>query len=104
MTRATDLTPLLKRLRLGTMATTLPERIALARREQLDYNSFLEVILSDEVTRRENRRIEMRLQTPASRRPAAWRTSTGRSQLPWTAGCWTPSSPWSSWTGTSMSC
>ena len=22
-------------------------------------------------------------------RPAAWRTSTGRRQLPWTAGCWT---------------
>ena len=61
MTRATDLTPLLKRLRLGTMAATLPERIALARREQLDYNSFLEIILSDEVNRRENRRIELRL-------------------------------------------
>ena len=61
MTRATDLTPLLKRLRLGTMAPTLPERIALARREQLDYNSFLEIILSDEVNRRENRRIELRL-------------------------------------------
>ena len=46
MTRSTDLTPLLKRLRLGTMAATLPERIALARREQLDYNSFLEIILA----------------------------------------------------------
>ena len=33
MTRATDLTPLLKRLQLGPMAATLPERIALARRE-----------------------------------------------------------------------
>ena len=31
------------------MAATLPERIALARREQLDYASFLEIILSDEV-------------------------------------------------------
>ena len=61
MTRSTDLTPLLKRLRLGTMAATLPERIALARREQLDYNSFLEIILSDEVNRRENRRVELRL-------------------------------------------
>ena len=61
MTRSADLIPLLKRLRLGTMAATLPERIALARREQLDYNSFLEIILSDEVTRRENRRIELRL-------------------------------------------
>ena len=62
MTRSTDLTPLLKRLQLGPMAATLPERIALARREQLDYASFLEIILSDEVNRRAHRRIEMRLQ------------------------------------------
>ena len=46
VTRTTDLTPLLKRLQLGPMAATLPERIALARREQLDYASFLEIILS----------------------------------------------------------
>ena len=39
MTRSTDLTPLLKRLQLGPMAATLPERIALARREHLDYAS-----------------------------------------------------------------
>ena len=62
MTRTTDLTPLLKRLQLGPMAATLPERISLARREQLDYASFLEIILSDEVNRRAHRRIEMRLQ------------------------------------------
>ena len=61
MTRANDLTPLLKRLQLGPMAATLPERIALARREQLDYASFLEIILSDEVNRHAHRRIEMRL-------------------------------------------
>ena len=36
MTRVTELTPLLKRLQLGPMAATLPERIALARRDQLD--------------------------------------------------------------------
>ena len=62
MTVTTDLTPLLKRLQLGPMAATLPERIALARREQLDYASFLEIILSDEVNRRAHRRIKMRLQ------------------------------------------
>ena len=61
MTRITELTPLLKRLQLGPMAATLPERIALARREQLDYASFLEIILSDEVNRRAQRRIELRL-------------------------------------------
>ena len=44
------------------MAATLPGRIALARREQLDYASFLEIILSDEVNRRADRRIELRLQ------------------------------------------
>ena len=61
MTRVTELTPLLKRLQLGPMMATLPERIALARREQLDYASFLEIILSDEVNRRAHRRTELRL-------------------------------------------
>jgi len=31
MSKTTDLTPLLKSLKLGAMAATLPERIALAR-------------------------------------------------------------------------
>ena len=61
MTRVTELAPLLKQLRLGQIAATLPERIALARREQLDYASFLEIILSDEVNRRAHRRMELRL-------------------------------------------
>ena len=61
MTRVTELTPLLKRLQLGPMTATLPERIALARREQLDYASFLEIVLSDEVNRRAHRRIELRI-------------------------------------------
>ncbi len=62
MTTATELTPLLKRLKLGAMLNTLPERIALARREELDYASFLQVILTDEVNRRDHRRLELRLQ------------------------------------------
>ena len=61
MTHVTELTPMLKRLHLGPMATTLPERIPLARREQLDYASIMEIILSDEVNRRAHRRIELRL-------------------------------------------
>ncbi len=61
MTRVTELMPLLKRLQLGPMAATLPERIALARRDQLDYASFLEIILADEIGRRDHRRIELRL-------------------------------------------
>lgn len=61
MTRNADLAPLLKALKLSPMLDTLPERIALARRDQLDYASFLEIILTDEVSRREHRRIDNRL-------------------------------------------
>ena len=63
MTRNVELTPLLKRLKLSAMLDTLPERIALARREQLDYSSFLEIVLDDEINRRDNRRIELRLRS-----------------------------------------
>ena len=62
MTTTTELTPLLKRLKLGAVLNTLPERVALARREQLDYASFLQIILTDEVNRRDHRRLELRLQ------------------------------------------
>ena len=44
MTTTTELTPLLKRLKLGAVLNTLPERVALARREQLGYASFLQII------------------------------------------------------------
>jgi DNA replication protein DnaC len=57
-----ELAPLLKRLKLGAMLGTLPERLALARREQLDYVAFLQIILADEVTRRDGRHLDMQLQ------------------------------------------
>lgn len=62
MTTTTELKPLLKRLRLGYLLDTLPERLALARRDQLDYAAFLQIILADEVTRRDNRNLETHLQ------------------------------------------
>lgn len=62
MTSTNDLKPLLKRLRLGYLLDTLPERLALARRDQLDYAAFLEILLADEVTRRDNRNLEIHLQ------------------------------------------
>jgi len=62
MTTASEIKPLLKRLRLGYLLNTLPERLALARREQLDYAAFLQILLADEVTRRDNRNLEMHLQ------------------------------------------
>ena len=66
MTATNDLKPLLKRLRLGYVLNTLPERLALARRDQLDYAAFLEIILADEVTRRDNRNLEIHLLSAAS--------------------------------------
>ena len=39
---------------------TLPERIALARREGLDYADFLQIVLGDEVSRRDHGRLELR--------------------------------------------
>lgn len=57
-----DLTKLLKRLKLGKVASTLPERLSLARSQQLDYAAFLEILLADEVSRRDQRSLELRLQ------------------------------------------
>ena len=79
MTRPVDLVPLLKKLRLGPIADTLPERIALARREQLDYASFLEIILSDEVNRRDNRRLQLRM------RAAGFEDTCAREDFDWSA-------------------
>ena len=70
---------MLKRLRLGYLLNTLPERLSLARRDQMDYAAFLQILLADEVTRRNNSNLEIRLQaTQDSRRSAAWRTSIGQ--------------------------
>ena len=49
-----ELRPLLKRLKLGPMLDALPERIALARRDGLDYADFLQIVLADEVSRRDH--------------------------------------------------
>jgi len=62
MSVTAELKPLLKRLKLGAMMDTLPERLALARRDQLDYAAFLQILLADEVGRRDNRNLEVRLQ------------------------------------------
>jgi hypothetical protein len=45
---SSDLLRLLRKLSLGKIAPTLPERLALARAQSLDYAAFLEILLSDE--------------------------------------------------------
>jgi DNA replication protein DnaC len=58
MTMTDPVSPDLKRhlraLKLGQLTATLPERLALARQQNLPHADFLELLLSDEVTRREN--------------------------------------------------
>ena len=56
-----DLTRLLKRLKLGQVLPTLPERLTLARAQQLDYAAFLTLLLADEVQRRDQQALERRL-------------------------------------------
>ena len=50
---APELRALLRRLRLGKLLDTLPERAALARTHDLSHLDFLEQVLSDEVARRD---------------------------------------------------
>jgi DNA replication protein DnaC len=48
-----ELKVLMRRLKLGQLITTLPERLALARTHNLSHVEFLEQLFSDEVTRRD---------------------------------------------------
>lgn len=56
-----DLVRLLKRLKLGQLIPTLPDRLALARAQRLDYAAFLTLLLADEVQRREQQALERHL-------------------------------------------
>jgi DNA replication protein DnaC len=56
-----ELKTVLKRLKLSPMLATLPDRVAYARHEKLDYTQFLELVLSDEVERRDQKHVTTRL-------------------------------------------
>lgn len=59
----TDLLRTLKALKLGPLAQTLPERLILARQRKLSHAAFLELILADEITRRDSRSAMLRART-----------------------------------------
>ena len=50
-----DLLATLKRLKLGQMTHTPPERLVLDRQRKFSHAAFLQLILADEITRRESR-------------------------------------------------
>jgi DNA replication protein DnaC len=56
-----ELKTILKKLKLSGMLATLPDRIAYARKEKLDLSEFLELVLDDEVERRQNVHLQNRL-------------------------------------------
>ena len=58
-----DLTKTLRALKLGGMSTTLPERLVLARTRSMGHAAFLQLVLGDEVTRRESRSAMLRART-----------------------------------------
>jgi DNA replication protein DnaC len=55
-----DLRQVLRSLKLGRMLDTLPERLTLARQQQMPHADFLELVLADEVTRRETNSAALR--------------------------------------------
>jgi DNA replication protein DnaC len=57
----TSLKTILKRLKLSGILPTLPERIAYARKQKLPEEDFLELVLQDEVDRRDQVNLERRL-------------------------------------------
>lgn len=56
-----ELKKVLKRLKLSGILATLPDRLAYVRKEKLDYTQFLELILSDEIERRDHKHVTNRL-------------------------------------------
>ena len=55
-----DLKATLRALKLGKLTDTLPERLTLARQHNMPHADFLQLVLSDEVTRREAGSIALR--------------------------------------------
>lgn len=53
VTVSAELAAVLRRLKLGQMLDTLPERLTLARQGPLPHADFLEMVLTDEITRRD---------------------------------------------------
>src|SRR4030067_1016686 len=57
-----DLKTVLRRLKLGRMLDTLPERFTLARKQQMTHQDFLLLVLCDEASRRDGQAATIRAQ------------------------------------------
>jgi len=57
-----DLVALLRRLKLGKLLDTMPERLSLARQQKMPHQDFLTLLLADEVSRRDSNAAAIRSQ------------------------------------------
>ncbi len=57
-----DLRATLRRLRLGRLLDTLPDRLVLARQQKMPHQDFLLLVLADEVSRRDSLGVTLRAQ------------------------------------------
>ena len=55
-----ELVTALKRLRLGRIAETLPERLVLADKQQMTFDNLLLLVLTDEISRRDSAAADLR--------------------------------------------
>lgn len=77
MEATSELKQLLKALRLSSLLTTLPERVAYAKGNHLTPLEFLEMLLSDEVERRNQGALTRRLQAARVDHNRCWNALTG---------------------------
>jgi DNA replication protein DnaC len=56
-----SLKTVLKRLRLSPVVHTLPDRLAYAKKTKLPHSDFLELVLQDEIDRREHKSLQLRI-------------------------------------------
>jgi DNA replication protein DnaC len=75
-----ELRALLRRVKLGRVLDTLPERLALAKTESLPHADFLSLVLADEVDRRDRASAELRAR--AARLDPTMRVDTFSSDTP----------------------
>lgn len=57
-----DLVGALRRLRLGRISDTLPDRVALAEKQELSFEQLLLLVLSDEIARRDSTAVARRVE------------------------------------------
>ena len=84
-----DLRATLRALKLGQMLDTLPERLTLARQQNMSHADFLELVLADEVTRRDAKSAGLRARAAGLDPACGWTPGTSPPPSATTGSCGT---------------